>query len=55
MYISNQLNYTVIEKTSEEAFQALWIEISSSAVCGIIYRQHNSPQRFEEYFDETLE
>ena len=42
------------------AFQALWIEIHSSKkndinFCGIIYRQHNSPYRFLEYFTETLE
>ena len=24
-------------------------------ISGIIYRQHNSPQHFQEYFDETLE
>ena len=58
MYINDSLKYTVIEKTSEEAFQELWIEIQfsrKSNICGIIYRQHNSPQRFLEYFDLTLE
>ena len=24
-------------------------------ICGIIYRQHNSPERFLEYFEQTLE
>ena len=59
LYINESLKYTVIEKTSNEAFQALWIEIHSSQkcniICGIVYRQHNSPQRFQEYFDETPE
>ena len=59
LYISVSLKYTVIEKTSEEAFQALWIEIQffrkSNIICGIKHRQHNSPQRFQEYFDLTLE
>ena len=59
MYINDSLKYTVIEKTSQEAFQALWIEIQFSRkcniFCGIIYRQHNSPQGFLEYFDLTLE
>ena len=45
LYINDSLSYTVIEKTSEEAFQALWIEIQftrkSNIICGIIYRQHN--------------
>ena len=27
MYINEELDYTILEKTSEEAFQALWIEI----------------------------
>ena len=59
MYIKESLRYTVTEKTSNDAFQALWIEIHSSSkcntICGIVYRQHNSPQRFQEYFYETLE
>ena len=47
------------KKTSTEAFQALWIEISlvkkKNVICGIIYRQHNSPERFQRYFDESIE
>ena len=27
MYIDATMNYTVIERTSNEAFQALWIEL----------------------------
>ena len=23
-------------------------------ICGILYRQHNSPERFQQYFDETI-
>ena len=49
----------MIEKVSDEAFQSLWIEIQlpqkSNISCGIIYRQHNSPKRFQEYFDDKLE
>ena len=59
MYVKDSLNYTVIERTSRDAFQALWIEIQFSGcpnkICGIIYRQHNSPQCFHDYFDETVE
>ena len=59
MYIDENLNYTVIEKASENAFQALWIEIQfpkqANVICGVVYRQHNSPERFLEYFDQTLE
>ena len=49
----------MIEKSSEDAFQALRIEIHLSnrpnIICGIMYRQHNTPERFQEYFDKTLE
>ena len=59
MCIDEDLNYTVIEKASENAFQALWIEIQfpkqANVICGVVYRQHNSPERFLEYFDQTLE
>ena len=59
MYIKSDLNYAVIEKSSQDAFQALWIEVHLSncpnIICGIMYRQHNTPERFQEYFDETLE
>ena len=49
MYIKlSDLNYTVIEKSSEHAFQALWIEIDLSngpnIICGIMYRQNNKPE-----------
>ena len=59
MYVKDSLNYTIIDKTSNEAFQALWIEFHLSRqpniICGVVYRQHNSPQQFLDYFDETLE
>ena len=58
-FIHESLNYTVLEKISNEAFQALWIEISfannKNIVCGIIYRQRNSPDQFMSYFEETIE
>lgn len=48
-----------LEKISNEAFQSLWIEISfikeKSVIFGIVYRQHNSPKRFQQYLDETIE
>jgi hypothetical protein len=47
MYIDKSLKYTIIEKNSNEAFQALWIEIQftnkPNIICGVIYRQHNGP------------
>ena len=59
LFIDDSLDYVVLEKTSDEAFQALWIELccaeKKSLVCGIIYRQHNSPEKFQKYFEETIE
>ena len=59
MYVNSSINYTVLERTSNEAFQALWIELESlegkNVICGVIYRQHNSPEQFQTYFDMTLE
>ena len=59
MYIDCDLRYTIIEKSSNEAFQALWIEIhltnKANIICGVIYRQHNSPEHFQKYFEETIE
>ena len=50
MYINIRLHYSVLEKISGNAFQALWIEIcfagEKNAICGITYRQHNSPDSF---------
>jgi len=59
MFIDESLEYNVIEKTSNTAFQALWIEILFSGrkniVCGIVYRQHNSPEEFLKYFEDSIE
>ena len=59
LFIDEKHNYRVLEKTSTEAFQALWIEISlvkkKNVICDIIYRQHNSPERFQQCFDESIE
>ena len=50
MYIDSDFKYEVLERTSNEAFQALWVEIhftnAANIVCGVIYRQHNSPETF---------
>ena len=58
MFIDKTLHYTILEKTSNKAFQALWVEVSFAAkkniISGIIY--NNSPERFLEYnFEQTLE
>ena len=43
MYIDEIMNYTVIERTYNEAFQALWIELQfakhRNIICGVIYTQ----------------
>ena len=59
MFIYEALNYKVIEKTSNEAFQALWIEMpfakKKNVICGVTYRQRNSRDLFQRYFEETIE
>ena len=59
MYIDENLKYTIIEKCSNEAFQALWVELHlpkhANIICGVVYRQHNSPERFQEYFDRKIQ
>ena len=59
MYISENLNYSIIEKTSNENFQALWIEIhlnkEKNITCTVIYRQHSCPKEFLDYLEKSLE
>ena len=49
IYNENGLKYTVIERASNQAFQAMWITIhftnKRDIICGVTYRQHNGPQR----------
>jgi len=46
----NENDYTVVERMSNLAFQALWIEnlvpSKKNVICGVLYRQHNSPESF---------
>ena len=59
LVIDDRHGYSILEKASNEAFQALWVEISfvqkKIIICGIVYWQHNSPERFQKYFEETIE
>ena len=59
MFNDDNLKYRVIEQASSRAFQALWVELQferkTNIICGMIYRQHNSPESFQAYFDESLE
>ena len=59
MYLENNIKYTVIESNSNEAFEALKVELhfsnKANIICGVVYRQHNSPEQFQKYFEETLE
>ena len=59
MFIDESIDYCILKKTSNKAFQVLWTELSfvnkKNVICGIFYRQHNSPEIFQSYFDETIE
>ena len=50
MYIDQTINYTVIERTSNKAFKAVWIELQfakqCNITCDVMYEQHNSAERF---------
>lgn len=41
IYIDQRFKYTVIEKTSNEAYQALWVELhlpkKANMICGVVY------------------
>ena len=54
LFIDDRHGYRILEKASNEAFQALWVEISvvkkKNIICGVVYQQHNSPERFQKYF-----
>ena len=58
MYIKEGINYKVIERTSNESFQALWIELQfpkkTNVICRSLYRQHNSPESFQKNFQLFL-
>ena len=49
----------LLKKSSNEAFERLWLEISfvnhENIVCAIIYHQHNSSDYFLTYLDKTIE
>ena len=59
MYIDERFQCQTIERCSNEAFQALFIELhfpkNANIICGVLYRQYNSPERFQGYFDSTME
>ena len=59
IYVSENLNYSLKEKTSNENFPALWIEIhlnkEKNITCAIIYRQHSCPKEFLDYLEKSLE
>ena len=58
-YIRQDCDYRAIEKTSEIAYQALWIEVifsqKKNIICGVAYRQHSNPECFSKYIDDKLE
>ena len=46
LFIDDRHSYRILEKASNEAFQALWVEISfvkkKNIICGVIYASVNS-------------
>ena len=58
VFIDESLDYRILEKTSNEASRVLLTQFSfvnkKDVICGIFYRQYNSPEIFQSYFDETI-
>ena len=58
MYIDENLKYTIIEKCSNEAFQALWVELNlakrANIICGVVYRKHDCPELFQRLWQADL-
>ena len=59
MFISSQLQYNVLERTSSSSYQALWIEIvdanKKNNICGVVYRQHDKADDFLNYLSSSIE
>jgi len=60
LFIEETLGYIILEATSNDSFQALWIDIrflkKKVVICRILYRQHNSTENFlTEYIEEATE
>ena len=62
VYVDGTMNYTiytVIERISNEAFQALWMELQlakqRNIICGVIYRQHHSAEGFLDCFEKGVD
>ena len=59
MFISSQLQYHVLERTSNPSYQALLIEIvdanKKKNICGVVYRQHDKADDFLNYLSSSIE
>ena len=59
MFISSQLQYNVLERTSSSSYQAFWIEIvdanKKENICGVVYRQHDKADDFLNYLSSSIE
>ena len=54
MYIHNDCNYTVIERTCDEAFQALWVEIHIAKKSNVILELFIDSTIAQKNFSVTL-
>ena len=59
MFSNNQLQYNVLERTSNSPYQALWVEIigvnKKKSICGVVYRQHDKADDFLKYLSSAIE
>ena len=57
--LQHRYPFLVVERTDNEAFQALWIELQfakqRNITCDVIHKQGNSAERFLHYFEEAVD
>ena len=56
MFINSQLQYNVLQHTSNSSYQALWIKIvdTNKSICGVVYRQHDKANDFLNYLSLSI-
>ena len=53
--LNTQLSKNVLMRLFRPFGFELHLPKHANIICGVVYRQHNSPELFQEYFDRTIE
>ena len=49
------LLYLLMKNTTLEFLKKRLMKQKKNIICSIMHRQHNSPERFQQYFDDSIE